>query len=210
MLDWQFELNTKNPNFSQIQAWLTVNSDEIPVLIANLKSNEDTLRFNSFMLAQKIAQDEGTLLYPYWQDLAAMLIDSNNFYRSIAIQILAALCPVDQEDKFESIKEDYFANLHSGSIMTIRYLIQSISAIYLAKPNLRPFLMDVLLEIEKNANLKPERIDLIKNDILIVFENMWENIEDEEPLIAFAEKAMDAQSPKTRKQAKEFLKRYRL
>jgi len=210
MLDWQLELNTKNPNFSQIQAWLTVYPDELPFLIANLKSNEDTQRFNSFMLAQKIAQDEGTLLYPYWQDLAAMLKDSNNFYRSIAIQILAALCPIDQDNKFELIKEDYFAHFHSGSIMTIRYLIQSTPAIFLAKPNLRPYLMNILLHIEKHVNLKPERIDLLKNDILIIFEDIWEKIEDKEPLIAFAEKAIQAQSPKTKKQAREFIKKYKI
>ena len=47
------------------------------------------------ILAQKIARNEGTLLYPFWQDLAAMLNDPNNFFRSIAIQILASLCPID-------------------------------------------------------------------------------------------------------------------
>jgi len=190
MLDWQLELNTKNPDFSHIQAWLTVNPNEMPYLIENLKSNKDTLRFNSFLLAQSIARDEGALLYPFWQDLAAMLEDSNNFHRSIAIQILAALCPIDQENKLESIKEDYFANLHSGSIMTIRYLIQSISAIFLSKPNLRPYLVNILLRIEKHVNLKPERIDLLKNDILVVFEEIWEKIDEKEPLIAFAEKSI--------------------
>lgn len=42
------ELNTKNPDFSHIQAWLKINPNEKPYLIENLKSNEDTLRFNSF------------------------------------------------------------------------------------------------------------------------------------------------------------------
>jgi len=120
MFDWQLELNTQNPDLSHIQAWLTINPNEIPYLIENLKSNEDTLHFNSFLLAQSIVRYEGALLYPYWQDLAAMLKDSNNFYRSIAIHILAALCPIDQENKFELIKDDYFAHLHNGSIMTIR------------------------------------------------------------------------------------------
>lgn len=209
MLDWQLELNTKNPNFSQIQAWLNVNPGEIPYLIENLKSSEDNLRFNSFVLAQSIARDEGTLLYPFWQDLAEMLKDSNNFFRSIAIQILAALCTVDQENKFEFIKDDYFSHLHSGSIMTIRYLIQSTSAIFLAKPNLRPFLMSILLHIEKHVNLKPERIDLLRNDILVVFEEIWEKIDNKEPLIEFAEKAIQVKSLKTKKQAKEFLKKYK-
>ncbi len=208
MLDWQLELNTKNPDFSHIQVWLTINPNEMPFLIENLKSNEDTLRFNSFLLAQRIARDEGALLYPYWEDLVAMLRDSNNFFRSIAIQILAALCPIDLEYKFESIKDDYFAHLHSGSIMTIRYLVQSITAIFLAKPNLRPYLMNILLHIEKHVNLKPERIDLLRNDILIVFEEIWEKIDEKEPLIEFAEKAFHSQSPKTKNQAKRFLKKY--
>ena len=210
MLDWQLELITKNPDFSHIQTWLTVNPNEMPYLIENLKSNEDTLRFNSFLLAQSIARDEGALLYPFWEELAAMLKDSNNFHRSIAIQILAALCPIDQEDKFESIKEDYFGNLHSGSIMTIRYLIQSTTAIFLAKPNLQPYLMNILLHIEKHVNLKPERIDLLRNDILIVFEEIWGKIDEKEPLIEFAEKAIQVQSPKTKKQAREFLKKYKI
>jgi len=207
MLDWQLELNTKNPNFSHIQAWLTINPNEIPFLVENLKSNDDTLRFNSFVLAQSIARDDGALLYPFWEDLVAMLKDSNNYFRSIAIQLLAALCPTDLENKFESIKEDYFSHLHSGSIMTIRYLIQSTSAIFLAKPSLRPFLMSILLHIEKHVNLMPERIDLIRTDILVVFEEIWEKIDNKEPMIEFAEKAIQVQSPKTKKQAREFLKK---
>jgi len=209
MFDWQYELNTKTPNLAPIQAWLTVNPNEIPHLIENLKSNEDSLRFNSFLLTQSIAREEGSLLYPYWQEFVSMLNDSNNFFRSIAIQILAALCPIDQENKFEWIQDDYFSHLHSGSIMTIRYLIQSFPVIYQAKPNLRSYLLSIMLHIEKHVNLKAERIDLVRNDILIVFEEIWELIGEKEPLVEFAEKALQAQSPKTKKQAKDFLKKYK-
>ena len=94
--------------------------------------------------------------------------------------------------------------------MTIRYLIQSTLAIFLTKPNLRPYLINILLHIEKHVNLKPERIDLLKNYILVVFVEIWEKIEDKEPKIAFAGKAIQAHSPKTKKHAREFLKKYKI
>ena len=71
MLDWQLELSSKNPDFYHIQVWLTINPEEIPFLIENLKSNDDLLRHNSFLLAQRIARENGTLLYPFWEALSA-------------------------------------------------------------------------------------------------------------------------------------------
>lgn len=67
--------------------------------------------------------------------------------------------------------------------------------------------MNILLHIEKHVNLKPERIDLLRNDILIVFDEIWKKTDENEPLIAFAEKVIQAQSQKTKKQAREFIKK---
>lgn len=208
MLNWQLELCSKNPDLNQIKTWLTVNPEEIPFLIENLKSNGDLLRHNAFLLTQELARENGQFLYPYWQILAEMLSNSNNFFRSIAIQILAMLCPIDQDNQFELIKDDYFALLHGGSIMTIRYIVLSIPTIFLSKPTLRPYLLEILFHIEKYVNVLPERIDLIKNDILLTFESIWPEVSDKNQMLAFAEKAIDAQSPKTKNQAKRFLKKH--
>lgn len=208
MLNWQLELCSKNPDLNQIQTWLIVNPEEIPFLIENLKSNDDLLRHNAFLLTQKLARENGQLLYPFWQLLAEMLSDSNNFFRSIAIHILAKLCAVDQENQFELIKDDYFALLLSGCIMTIRTIVLSIPTIFLSKPALRPDLLERLFHIEKYVNVLPERVDLIKNDILITFESIRVAVSDKNQMLTFAKNAMDAQSPKTKNQAKRFLKKY--
>jgi hypothetical protein len=208
MLDWQLELTTKTPNLTSLQAWLTANPQEISYLVENLHSTNDTLRFNSFLLAQMIAADQGLLLYAYWDNFASLLMDENNFFRSIGIQLLALLSPFDREEKFELIKDGYFSHLHSGSIMTIRYLIQSMEILYRSKPALRAYIMDVLLHLEKYVNLQQERIDLAKCDVLIVFEALWPTLDNQAELRQFAEEALQAKSAKTQKQARAFLKKF--
>ena len=137
-----------------------------------------------------------------------LIKSTNNYERSIAVRLLALLCRVDENQYFESIREDYFGLLHGGSIMTARYLIQSVADIFKSKPDLREDLLNILLHIELYTNLIPERIDLMKTDILVCFDEIFNLIKDPAELIHFAQQATTCQSPKTRKQAKFFLKNH--
>ena len=208
MEDWQLELKSKTPDLSLLANWMEVNPEQIPLLVEGLTSPDETFRFNSFNLVLQVCGSSPKLIYPFWNQFVQLLRSDNNFQRSIAVQILAALCKADQNQWFETIQEEYFGLLNCGSIMTARYIIQSASLIFIAKPDLREDIKDLFLHIDSVSGLIPDRIDLLKTDILVFFETVFEYLQNPDEVIEFAQKAITSQSPKTRKQAKIFLKEH--
>lgn len=208
MEDWQLELISKTPELSFLANWLEVNPEQIPLLVQGLTSPDDTFRFNSFNLVLQVCGSSPELIYPFWDQFVELLRSDNNFQRSIAVQILAALCKIDQNQWFETIQQEYFALLNCGSIMTARYVIQSAAEVYFAKPALRDSLETLFLKIDSISGLIPERIDLLKCDILVFFESVFKYLQNPDKIIEFAQRATSCQSPKTRKQAKIFLEKF--
>ena len=155
MHDWQYELKSKNPDLIPLAAWFQVNPELIPQLINGLKSPDDTFRFNTFSLAQQICQSTPQLLYPHWNQIAQLIKSTNNYERSTAVRLLALLCRVDENQYFESIQEDYFGLLRGGSIMTARFIIQSMTDIYFSKPDLRDRICQYLTAYRTSYQFNP-------------------------------------------------------
>ncbi|PKO13759.1 MAG: hypothetical protein CVU39_17180 [Chloroflexi bacterium HGW-Chloroflexi-10] len=208
MEDWQLELSAKSANLETIQFYLQTQTDKLATLVLGLTSPDDTYRYNSFMLCQQICKVEPEILYPYWPEVEAMLPSENNYHRSIAILLLGALCPADSKGCFELIADRYFSYLNGGSVMTARYIVQSCTTIFRSKPALRTLITDILLHIENYCNLPPERIDLLRTDILDCLEQLYPLLTEKDSALRFAEAALSAKSPKTCKTAKLFLKKH--
>jgi len=208
MEDWQLELFCKSANLDSISFYLKSNPEKIFLLVNGLSSQDDTFRYNNFLLSEQLCQEDASLLYPYWQQIEAMLPSENNYHRSIAVRLLAALCPADVDNRFESIMTEYFSCLRGGSIMTARYIVQSCSLIFVNKPDLRSRIVDTLLCIEDYCDLPPERVDLIRVDILDFLDAVFALLNETDSALDFAKAALSAHSPKTRQAAKLFLKKH--
>jgi hypothetical protein len=77
-----------------------------------------------------------------------------------------------------------------------------------AKPNLQTKITNRLLNIEKNH--KGKQIDLIKAYAIEAFDKYFEESLDKKKILDFVKAQLDCKSPKTRKIAKEFLKKYQI
>lgn len=147
------------------------------------------------------------LLYPEWDYFLDLLGSPNSYHRMFAINILSNLTRVDTEKKFDLIFNQYFHHLDDQSMIVARYLSGNAGKIVRAKPYLQTKITEKLLDID-NTHHEEGRKGLIKHDIIQSFSEFFKGITEKERIFTFVEKQLDCSSPKTRKAAKDFLKRF--
>ena len=180
--------------------------DEKPIneLLKTLKSRDDTERYSSFETLLRLSEQQPDLLYPRWDFLVDMLDSDNAYWKLIAVRLIANLTRVDTEDRFEKIFDKYY-NLLSDSVIVAGHIAANSGKIARAKPELQTKITGRLLNIDK-TNQKHK--DLVKAGAIDSFGEYFEESKDKEQIIEFVKQQLDCESPKTRKKAKEFLKKW--
>lgn len=176
-------------------------------LLNNLLVKDNTVRYNSHNVLLIISENRPEILYTHWDFFVDLLNSENNFHKVIGIQILANLTKVDIQDKFEDIFDTYCNLLDAKSVMTASHLAANLGKIAKAKPNLRQKLTDLLLNINKTHH-ESSRKELIKASIIESFIEYFNEINNKEEIFKFVEAQLDSKSPKTRKIAEKFLKKF--
>ena len=176
-------------------------------ILQGLKSKNETFRYNCFKVLSQISKTQPLLLYPEWEYFLNLLSSPNSYHRISAINILSHLTQIDTGKKFDLIFEQYFHHLNDESMIVARYLAASAGKIARAKPYLQNKIVEKLLEIDSTHH-EEGRKDLIKYDIIQSLSEIFEGITEKERIFNFVEKQVGCSSPKTRKAAKEFLKRF--
>jgi hypothetical protein len=182
----------------------TKNEKSIPELLGALKSKDDAERYGSFEVLLDLSEKDPASLYPHWDFLAEMLDGKNAYWKLIAVRLLARLTPVDSENRFEKIFNKYY-DLVNDSVIIAGHITANSGRIALAKPALQSAITDRLLNID---NTTQKHKDLIKAGAIESFGEYFEESEDKEGIVEFVKKQLNGESPKTRKMAKEFLKKW--
>lgn len=176
-------------------------------LLEGLTSKNHTYRNNSFQVVFLISEKEPEVLYPQWDFFFNFLKSRNNFHKVIAIKLLANLIKIDTENKFKAIFNDYIEQLRSESIMTARTLVQNLGKIANSNPDLIKKITEVLFSVEKQREHFQHK-ELIKADVINTFSEIFDLIEDKHKVVNYIKAQIKSESPKTRKSAQLFLKRY--
>jgi hypothetical protein len=175
-------------------------------ILDGILSKDDAYRYNCFKVLLQISEDQPLVLYPEWDYFIALLGSSNAYHRSIAVQILANLTPVDAQHRFEAVFDRYFDLLDDEKIIVTRSLVHSAGTIARAKPSLQARIVERLLGIDETHH---KHKDLSKADAIHSFEVFFEGYPDKERILGFVEQQLGCSSPKTRKTAKAFLDKHR-
>lgn len=200
-------LNKKDFEPESLNKKAIENPEILAELINNLIAKNETIRYNSHKVLLIISQNKPEVLYSHWDFFVDLLKSKNNFHKVIGIQILANLTKIDIKNKFEEIFDIYCNLLDAKSVMTAGHLAANLGTIAKVKPNLRDKLTNVLLNIDKTHH-EISRKDLIKAYVIESFNEYFNKIENKEEIIKFVEAQLDCKSPKTRKAAEKFLKKY--
>ena len=181
-------------------------SEKLYQLLEDIFSKKDEIRSKSFNILINLSEEQPEVLYPKWDFFASLLDSHNHYHRYISINILANLALVDSENKFEIIFEKYFNNLSGDRTMVAGQAALNSGKIAKAKPNLQRKITNILLEIEKIHQGK--QIELIKAYVIEAFNEYFEKSSDKNKILDFVAAQLESKSPKTRKLAKEFLRKW--
>jgi len=181
--------------------------DTMPAgLLDGLSSREEPYRYNCFKVLMLISREHGELLYQMWDRLVEQLGSDNTYWRISALQLIANLTGVDTEHRFEKIFDRYFALLDDKSVIPAAQLAAASGRIVRARPGLEARITAKLLSID-GTHHHPDRKDLIKGYAIEALDEYYEQVEDKSKVLDFVRRQLDGSSPKTRKLAREFLRK---
>jgi len=203
-----FELNTKNIDVENLAKEATRNKELISELLKGVINKSELIRYNSSHVLDVISQKNPEILYSKFDYFVEMLGSSNAYHQCCAIELIANLACSDPEHKFEKIFNKYFAILKNEKTIPSAYLARNSGKIALAKPDLREKITEILLSIDLIH--KGKQVELIKSHAIESLDQYFEFIEQQDDIIEFIKNQINSQSPKTRKAAQKFLKKWNL
>jgi hypothetical protein len=199
-------LNNKNINIKAVAKKALKDDKLLAELLDNLWSKNETIRYNSHKVLCLISQEHPRILYPQWDYFTQFLKSDNTYHKLSAIHILANLIKADTKGKFEKMFDRFYRLLDDKSFITAAYLAGASGKIARAKPKLQAKITNRLLSIDETHH-QQERKDLVKASIIEAFEEYFDQTRNKKRILEFVEKQLNCESPKTRKIAKEFMKR---
>ena len=200
------EMNDKNVDIKIVAEKALKDESLLSELLDGLKLKNETVRYNSFKVLMRISEENGTVLYPKWDYFVKLMGSDNTYHRLSGLQIIADLTSVDIDNRFDEIFDSYFDLLGSKGTIVAAYVAVNAGKIAKAKPHLRTRITDLLLNIDKIHTGK--QIEMIKGGVIEALDKYFEEAENRDAIIEFVKNQLDSESPKTRKQAKEFLNKW--
>ena len=201
------EMNSKDVDIETVVKKTLADRELLSEILDGLTSREETLRYNCHKVLMRISETNGELLYPKWDYFVELLSSDNSYRKMSAIQIIANLTKVDSENRFEKIVDKYYGLLDDKSMIVAIYVAASSGGIVRAKPQLERGITNRLLDIDRTHH--PEaRKPLIKAGAIEAFDKYFTEATDKERIIAFVKEQQDCDSPKTRKIAQDFLRKW--
>jgi hypothetical protein len=167
-------------------------------------SNE---RYEIYKQILEISENEPVLLYKHWDFFLNLLKSDKPDTLYIAINIIPNLVKIDTDNKFEKIFNKFFKLLDHESIIPAMHTAANAGKIANYKPNLREKVTKKLLQFEKSEH-KCKHPELVKASIISSFDEYFEDSPDKEKIFEFVKGQINSTSPKTKKAAKEFIKKW--
>ncbi len=176
-------------------------------LKVNTKSPEETVRYNCYKVLMHITDTNGSLLYPRWQTFVEMLNSDNSYHKMAGVQLIAGLAKSDANNQFLKIADRYFGLLDDPSVIVAIYVASTAGKIVNAKPSMEPQITNKLLGIPQTHHTASRKA-LIAAGAIESFGQYVNSVSDRGPILQFVRAQEESDSPKTRKLAKAFLKKW--
>lgn len=198
------ELKDKDADIESMIEKALKNEGLLREAIDGLKVKQETYRYNCYKVLYSVSQDHPDILYPYWDTFAESLTSQNSYHKMAAVHLIANLTRVDTENRFDKIFDTYYGLLDDWSMVVAYYTAAASGRIVKAKPHMAKSITDKLLNID-NTSHETGRKELIKTGVIEAFGDFFAESDDKDKIVAFVEKQLNSESPKTRKTARAFL-----
>jgi hypothetical protein len=201
------EINENNEDIAKLATKAIDDREFLSEILHGLKSKNETIRYNCYKCLMVISKTQGEVLYPLWEYFVELLCSDNSYYKMSAVHIITGLTRIDTEDKFAKIFEKYYSLLDDKSMIVAVYVARNSAQIIKAKPGLENKITGILLNIDKTRH-PATRKELIKAGAIEAFMGYFPDAGNKSGILDFVMKQQSSKSPKTRKTARAFLKKW--
>lgn len=178
-------------------------------IIHQLTTNPNIMvYYHCYYVADQASQERPDLFYQYWDQMAALLHHKNSYHRDIGLTVLANLIAVDRDDRFAAIYDDYFAHLNDAKFMTGQCCVRNSMKILRHKPTYSTPILALLLDIDRLCTYTEKQKAVLKCDVLDILDAVYKENSDRKGMDEFIRACTSSLSPKTRRKAKEMLRKY--
>lgn len=173
----------------------------------NLESNKEKLRNNAFNILLPISLNNPQELYPEWDRIVKILKKEEVSNKYVAIPLIANLVRVDKNNKFDKIFKYYFGLINHESPVVSPHIAGNSGKIINAKPYLQKKILDILMTTDEKSKCRHK--ELLKSYVIDALDECFPDLNNKNEVLNFVERQTKSDSPKTKKRAKEFLKKYK-
>ncbi len=206
-----FNISNKNFNkdyFIRLALESKIIRDEYIHLLLNHK--HIMVYYHLFYVLDQCTAEKPQLFYVYFNDLKKLLHNKNSYHRDIGITLIANLAIVDKNNLINEIIDDYLKLLHDEKFMTSQCLVKNLGKIIDSKEKLVKKASTFLIEQFTLLKYKEKQKDLLQGDIINTLERAYIKKVNKRLITQYVKGAIDSRSPKCRKIAKDFIKKYSL
>lgn len=180
-------------------------------VINQLLTNKDIMvYYHCYYIIAKASEENPKLFYKYWDDFSSLLKHENSYHRDIGLTIIANLTKADEKDLFSILYKQYIEHFNDTKFMTGQCFVKNLKKIIKYKSEYIERVVELLLEVDNRCNYLEKQKELLKSDIIEVLGEVYEKTKYKSEIEEFVIYQSNSISPKTKKKAKEFLKRYGL
>ena len=176
------------------------------ILIKQLQENEAiNIYYHSYLILNEVTKTAPSLFYCYWYNFVYLLKHENSYHRNYGMDLIANVIPVDKDNLFEPILEDYYKQLYDEKIVTIKHCIGNSSAIIKEKPQLATIIISKIIDsLRVNTNPEKHQNFLISKFIKLL-SSIDKNLLDTKTVGDFLSTVInDTKSDKIRKEIKKY------
>jgi len=175
-----------------------------------LKNSAIMVYYHCYYIIEKASQERPDLFYTFWGEIAELLHHKNSYHRDFAVDIIGNLTIVDHLNRFSEIRDEYFAIINDKKFMTGNHCLKNLLKIYRNKPDQRGSILELLLDIDRQCNYTEKQKGVLKADVLEIFDEIYEEVPEQNRIKEFIRTEANCISPKTRKKAKDLILKYNL
>ena len=185
----------------------------LPLVITGVASSKARVRYGCASVLVDLSAKHPGKLYPHMDFFISLLDSKHRILVWNAMAIIANLCAVDVDKKFDAIFDKYYALLNDEYMVTVANVVGNSAKISRAKPYLVPRITAELLrvdEISTSPHLTEECKRVIAEKAIESFNHFFDLMAAREKakVRSFVKKHANSSRASLRKEAELFLRRW--
>ena len=173
------------------------------------KTQKSVIRESSSKAVLYLSEQHPKVLLPHWAYFVRLLRSDNGFSKYVAVHVIANLVTTGDEGRFEKSFNAFYRLLDDESVMVASHVAGVSGQIARAKLPLQPKITQRLLGITQ-THFPAERQALIISYAIPSLDEYFAGApaREQDRILAFVQQQIDCASPKTRRLAKDFIKKW--